>query len=57
MDHFRNIGLIGRMGSAQVIETMRRLRKFLVNEGYYLIIEENIGALIPGHGCRFPVSK
>ncbi|KZY77380.1 NAD(+) kinase, partial [Oleiphilus sp. HI0068] len=52
MDHFRNIGLIGRMGSAQVIETMRRLRKFLVNEGYYLIIEENIGALIPGHGLQ-----
>ena len=52
MDQFRNIGLIGRMGSARVIETLRKLRTFLINEGYYLIIEENIGALIPGHGLQ-----
>ncbi len=52
MDNFRNIGLIGRMGSAQVVETLRRLKKFLANEGYYLIIEENIGALMPGHGMQ-----
>ena len=52
MDNFRNIGLIGRMGSAQVVDTLRRLKKFLANEGYYLIIEENIGALMPGHGMQ-----
>lgn len=52
MDNFRNIGLIGRMGSAQVIETLRRLKKFLVSEGYYLIIEEKIGALMLGHGLQ-----
>lgn len=40
------------MGSAQVVETLRRLKKFLANEGYYLIIEENIGALMPGHGMQ-----
>ena len=52
MDSFRNIGLIGRMGSAQVVDTLRRLKKFLANEGYYLIIEENIAALMPGHGTQ-----
>ncbi|MDX1451806.1 MAG: NAD(+) kinase [Oleiphilaceae bacterium] len=52
MDNFRNIGLIGRMGSARVVDTLRRLKKFLVAEGYYLIIEENIGALMPGHGLQ-----
>ena len=45
MDSFRNIGLIGRMGSVQVVETLRRLKKYLASEGYYLILEENIGAL------------
>ncbi|MFT7185156.1 MAG: NAD+ kinase [Pseudohongiellaceae bacterium] len=52
MDQFRNVGLIGRMGSAKVVETMRKLKKFLVSEGYHLIIEENIGALMPGHGLQ-----
>ncbi len=52
MDNFRNIGLIGRMGSARVVDTLRRLKKFLSAEGHYLIIEENIGALIPGHGLQ-----
>jgi NAD+ kinase len=52
MDNFRNIGLIGRLGSAQVVDTLRRLKKFLVNEGYYLIIEENIAALMPGHSMQ-----
>jgi NAD+ kinase len=52
MDNFRNIGLIGRLGSVQVVDTLRRLKKFLVNEGYYLIIEENIAALMPGHSMQ-----
>jgi len=52
MDNFRNIGLIGRMGSAQVVDTLRRLKKFLANEGYYLIIEESMAALMPGHGMQ-----
>lgn len=51
-DNFRNIGLIGRMGSARVVETVRRLKRFLISEGYHLIIEEQIGALIPGHGLQ-----
>lgn len=51
-DSFRNIGLIGRMGSARVVETVRRIKKFLIGEGYHLIIEEQIGALIPGHGLQ-----
>tara|TARA_R110002072_G_scaffold11246_3_gene51269 strand:+ start:2640 stop:3524 length:885 start_codon:yes stop_codon:yes gene_type:complete len=57
MDSFRNIGLIGRMGSAQVVETLRRLKKFLANEGYYLILEENIGSLMPGHGVQISSVK
>jgi len=52
MEHFRNIGLIGRLGSVKVIETLRRLKKFLLAGGYHLILEENAATLIPGHGLQ-----
>ena len=52
MEQFRNIGLIGRMGSAQVLETFGKLQEFLVREGYQLIIDENLNAFIPKHGLQ-----
>ncbi|WP_250658715.1 NAD(+) kinase [Alkalimarinus coralli] len=52
MDHFRNIGLIGRMGSVKVVETLRNLKKYLLNEGYHMIVEENTSTLLPGHGLQ-----
>jgi NAD+ kinase len=52
MDHFRNIGLIGRMGSVKVVETLRSLKKYLLNEGYHMIIEENTSTMLPGHGLQ-----
>ena len=30
MEQFRNIGIIGRLGSAQVLDTIRRLKTFLI---------------------------
>lgn len=51
-DNFRNIGLIGRMGSARVVETVRKIKKFLVAQGYHIILEEQIAALMPGHGLQ-----
>lgn len=51
-DNFRNIGLIGRMGSARVVDTVRRIKKFLIDEGYHIILEEQISALMPGHGLQ-----
>jgi NAD+ kinase len=52
MDNFRNIGLIGRLGSAKVVETLRRLKRHLISEGYHLILEEHIADLMPGHGLQ-----
>ena len=50
MENFRNIGLIGRVGSAKVVDTLRRLKRYLISEGYHLILEEHIAELMPGHG-------
>ncbi len=52
MEHFRNIGLIGRMGSVKVVETLRKLKKILFDEDYHLIIEEKTSTLLPGHGMQ-----
>ncbi|WP_197466183.1 NAD(+)/NADH kinase, partial [Oleiphilus sp. HI0080] len=52
MDNFRNIGLIGRLGSATVVETLRRLKRHLISEGYHLILEEQIAELMPGHSLQ-----
>ncbi len=30
MEPFRNIGIIGRLGSTQVLDAIRRLKKFLI---------------------------
>jgi NAD+ kinase len=37
MEEFRNIGIIGRLGSKKVVETVRRLNRYLVEEGYHVI--------------------
>ncbi|MCP5160173.1 MAG: NAD(+) kinase [Hahellaceae bacterium] len=57
MEQFRNIGLVGRMGSVNVVETLRRLRKYLLDEGYQIVIEENTATMIPGHGLQVGTVK
>ncbi len=51
-DQFRNIGLIGRLGSTQVIDTLRRLKKFLGERGLQVILEERTATVMPGHGVQ-----
>lgn len=57
MEQFRNIGVIGRMGSANVIDTLRRLRTYLVEGNYQVILEENTATMLPGHGLQVASSK
>ncbi|OZG74011.1 NAD kinase [Hahella sp. CCB-MM4] len=57
MEQFRNIGLIGRMGSSQVVDTLKRLKSFLFMEGYSVIIEESTAAVMPGHGAQVSSKK
>lgn len=57
MEEFRNIGIIGRLGSNKVIETVRRLKHYLVEEGYHVILQDRIAEVIPGHGMQVSTQK
>lgn len=57
MEHFRNIGLIGRLGSGRVVDTLRRLKRFLLNSGYTVILEDSVAELLPGHQQQVSTRK
>lgn len=57
MDQFRNIGVIGRMGSVKVVETLRQLKSYLLNENYQVILEQDTSAMLPGHGLQVASKK
>ncbi len=48
----RNIGIIGRLGSTQVLDTIRRLKTFLLQRGRNVILENTIAEVLPGHGLQ-----
>lgn len=57
MEEFRNIGIIGRLGSKKVVETVRRLKRYLVEEGYHVILQDRIAEVMPGHGMQVSTQK
>ncbi len=57
MEQFRNIGVVGRMGSPQVVETIRRLKAFLYEGGFGVILEEATATLLPGHQAQVASKK
>ncbi|MFB9885063.1 NAD(+) kinase [Balneatrix alpica] len=57
MEQFRNVGLIGRLGSPQVIDTIKRLLRFLHDEGLTPILEESIASVMPGHNQQVATLK
>lgn len=50
MTTFKNIGLIGRLGSAKVVDTLKRLIRFLEDGGYHVIIEDRTATVLLDHG-------
>ncbi|GAB2784777.1 NAD(+) kinase [Halomonas shantousis] len=50
MEQFRNIGLIGRLGSARVVDTLKRLIRFLNDRGLNVILEERTATVLLNHG-------
>ena len=57
MVEFRNIGLIGRLGSKRVIDTMKQLIRYLERRNLNIVIDERIAELIPGHGKQVSPQK
>ena len=52
MEQFKHIGVIGRQGSVQVVETLKRLKRFLLSRELHVILEEPMAQLMPGHGLQ-----
>lgn len=52
MEVFRNIGIIGRLNSNKVIDTIKRLSKYLQEEGYHVILDESIAEVMPDHSMQ-----
>ena len=52
MEQFRNIGIIGRLGSPHVLDTIRRLKNFLIARHLHVILEDTIAEVLPGHGLQ-----
>ncbi|MGP3789576.1 NAD(+) kinase [Pseudomonas sp. B392_1p] len=57
MEQFRNIGIIGRLGSSQVLDTIRRLKRFLLDRQLHVILEDTIAEVLPGHGLQTSTRK
>lgn len=49
-DGFKNIGLIGRLGSTKVVETLKRLLRFLEGCDLHVIIEDRTATVLLDHG-------
>ncbi|GEN25214.1 NAD(+) kinase [Halomonas cupida] len=50
MQSFKNIGLIGRLGSAKVVDTLRRLIRYLDSAGYHVIVEDRTASALLDRG-------
>ena len=57
MEQFKHIGVIGRLGSAQVVETLKRLRTYLLDRGLQVFLEQPLAELIPGLGLEVCTRK
>ncbi|ALM53083.1 NAD(+) kinase [Halomonas huangheensis] len=50
MQSFKNIGLIGRLGSVKVVDTLRRLIRYLDDAGYHVIVEDRTASALLDRG-------
>ncbi|MTI15382.1 NAD(+) kinase [Sansalvadorimonas verongulae] len=52
MEQFKHIGVIGRQGNVQVVDTLKRLKSYLLSRELQVILEEPMAQLMPGHGLQ-----
>ncbi|MGB1237082.1 MAG: NAD(+) kinase [Pseudomonadales bacterium] len=49
MTDYHRIGLIGRLGSTKVIETLKQMTRYLQERGFAVVLDKRIAELMPGH--------
>ncbi|MFP3343395.1 NAD(+) kinase [Halomonas sp. SIMBA_159] len=47
---FKTIGLIGRLGSDKVVDSLQRLVRYLTEQDYKVLIEDRTATALPQHG-------
>lgn len=52
MRPFHVIGIIGRLGSPQVLDTIRKLKRFLLSRELHVLLEDRVAELLPGHSVE-----
>lgn len=52
MSRFYNVGIIGRLGSAKALDTIRRLKSWLQQQELNVILDEAIAEMLPGHAVQ-----
>ena len=57
MAEFTNIGIVGRLGSARALDTIRRLKTWLQQEALNVILDDAIAEMLPGHGVQVSSRK
>jgi NAD+ kinase len=57
MTKFRNIGLIGRLGSKKVVDTLKGMIGFLSDREFNIILDRRVADLMPGHGLQTSSKK
>lgn len=57
MEQFKKIGLIGRVGNEQVLESVNALKEFLVKRDLAVIIDEEIARVLPEHDLEVATRK
>lgn len=57
MEQFKLIGVIGRTGNVEVVETLERLKTFLLSRHLNVVIEESMAQLLPEHGLKVCTRK
>ncbi|MDF1643077.1 MAG: NAD(+) kinase [Pseudomonadales bacterium] len=52
MEQYKNIGLIGRVENAEVIESIIVIKDYLLSQGLNVVIDEETAAALSGHGLQ-----
>jgi NAD+ kinase len=52
MEQFHHIGIIGRLGSPHVLDTIQRLKRFLLDRQLHVILDDSIAEALSDHGLE-----